>query len=197
MKRAVIPIVRLLKQLRRPSSAANRRRLQARGESVAAIDIREATPADIPALAELHVATFRETHGGGPTIALRASQYEQKFAGGGEWFCVVAVRADGALVGFAVGEPGEPSGGAGHVDKIYVRSEYQRLGLGRRLLEQVARRFVRDGRTAMTLFSQADNPSIAFFDASGGERLLNAAGGFDGGYRWPDIRNLAARSDMV
>jgi ribosomal protein S18 acetylase RimI-like enzyme len=197
MMRAAIPVVRLLKRLWRPSTAANLRRLQSRNESVTSIRIRHATPADIPALAQLHVTTFRETHGGGPTAALRASQYGEKFGRGGEWFCVVAVRADGALVGFAAGQPGDPPDETGHVDKIYVLREYQRLGLGRQLLEAVARRFARDGRSAMTLFSQAENPSIGFFEAMGGERTLNAAGGFDGGYRWPDLRTLADGGDMV
>ena len=198
MNRAVTFVVRLLKRLRRPSKAANLRRLAARGEAAASLVVREATAADIPALAALHVRTFRETHGGGPTAALRASQYEHKFQSDAEWFCFVAVRADGELVGFAAGKPGEPpEAGDGHVDKIYVRRDYQRLGLGRRLLEQIARRFARDGRTAMTLFSQADNPSISFFDAMGGERLLDPAGRFGGGYRWPDTGDLAASRDMV
>jgi hypothetical protein len=41
------------------------------------------------------------------------------------------------------------------------------------------------------LFSQAENPSCAFFDALGGERLLSAAGEFHGAYGWRDLRSLA------
>src|SRR5207245_2862046 len=119
MKRLVVLIVRFLSGLRRPSKAASARRLQAQGETPASLVIREATAADIPALARLHVQTFRETHGGGPTPELRESQYRQKFAQtDGRWFCLVAVRQNGELVGFAVGQPADPPDGGGHVDKI-------------------------------------------------------------------------------
>jgi len=158
--------------------------------------MREATAADIPALARLHVRTFQETHGGGPTPQIRESQYRQKFAAtDGGWFCFVAVRPDGDLVGFAVGQPGDPPDGGGHVNKIYVLRDDQRLGLGRRLLAHLARRFLSQGYSSMTLFSQAENPSVWFFDAMGGERCLAPGGAFHGGYRWRDIRHLAAEED--
>jgi ribosomal protein S18 acetylase RimI-like enzyme len=185
MKPAIVPFVRFLHGLRRPSKAASRRQLEARGETPESLVIRDATAADIPALARLHVQTFRETHGGGPTPALREQQYREKFAASdGRWFCLVAIRANGDLVGFVVGQPGDPPDGGGHVNKIYVLRDYQRLGLGRRLLTQVSQRFASQGYTSMTLFSQAENPSIWFFDAMGGERLLAANGEFHGGYRW-------------
>ena len=38
--------------------------------------LRDAGEDDVPALAELHVRTFRETHGGGPDAATRAQQGE-------------------------------------------------------------------------------------------------------------------------
>ena len=185
MKPAIVPLVRFLHGLRRPSKAASRRRLEARGERPESLVIRDATAADIPALARLHVQTFRETHGGGPTVAIREEQYRQKFAAtDGRWFCLVAVRATGGLVGFVVGEPDDPPDESGHVSKIYVLRDYQRLGLGRRLLTQVSQRFASHGYTSMTLFSQAENPSIWFFEAMGGERMLGANGEFHGGYRW-------------
>jgi hypothetical protein len=46
----------------------------------------------------------------------------------------------------------------------------------------------------MTLFSQAENPSIWFFDAMGGERLVATPGQFHGGYRF---RNLRGLRDMI
>jgi ribosomal protein S18 acetylase RimI-like enzyme len=198
MKRFMIPVARFVAGLRRPSRAVNMRRLQERGETPASLVIREATAADISALAHLHVQTFRETHGGGPTAALRESQYRRKFAEtDGGWFCFVATRQNGELVGFAVGQPGDPPESGGHVNKIYVLRDYQRVGLGRRLLAHLARRFLAQGRSSMTLFSQAENPSIWFFDAMGGERWLAPTGEFNGGYRWRDVRNLAAGEDDI
>lgn len=89
-----------------------------------AFAIREATAADIPALAELHVQTFRETHGGGPTPEIREWQYRQKFAEtDGSWFAFVATLPDGKLVGFAVGQPTGDSEYRGALNKIYVLRE--------------------------------------------------------------------------
>jgi hypothetical protein len=61
----------------------------------------------VPALAQLHVDTFIETHGGpGPTYQLRASQWRQAFREENpNWFCYVVADAHGALVGFAKGVP--------------------------------------------------------------------------------------------
>src|SRR5262245_61747603 len=99
--------------------------------------IRDATPDDLPALARLHVATFVETHGGpGPGYALRESQWREAFSQPGAWFCLVIVRQDGELIGFAKGMPytGGLPGYAGELNKIYLLRRYHRRGLGRRLI---------------------------------------------------------------
>ena len=44
----------------------------------------------------------------------------------------------------------------------------------------------------MHLFSEAANPSIRFFEALGGERMITDTGEFHGGYRWSDLHNLAS-----
>lgn len=56
--------------------------------------------------------------------------------------------------------------------------------LGRRLIGHVAGRFLQQEISSMLLFCQAENPSCAFFDALGGERLLSDSGEFHGGYGW-------------
>jgi hypothetical protein len=61
VKNLINAIVRFLFGLSRPSKAANICLLRARGESLASLIIREATPEDIPALAALHVETWNET----------------------------------------------------------------------------------------------------------------------------------------
>ena len=100
--------IRRLRNLRRPSAAANAARLRARGEQLASLTIRDALSADIPALAHLHVATWNATHrggrSGGPSYELRERQWRDAFSqSDGSWFCLVIERADGALVGFAKG----------------------------------------------------------------------------------------------
>jgi ribosomal protein S18 acetylase RimI-like enzyme len=160
--------------------------------------IRDATPEDLPALAHLHVVTFNETHcgpsGHGPSYEVREWQWREAFAKpDGSWFCLVIERRDGGLVGFAKGVPhtGDSLRFAGQLNKIYILRECQRLGLGRRLLCHVARRFLSQGITSMLLFGEARNPSNAFYEAMGADKLFSAAGEFHGGYGWRDLRKLA------
>lgn len=62
MKNLINAIARLLLGLKRPSKATNTRLLRERGETLSSFIIREATSADIPALAALHVKTWNETY---------------------------------------------------------------------------------------------------------------------------------------
>jgi ribosomal protein S18 acetylase RimI-like enzyme len=75
------------------------------GEKPMPFVIRDATPADVPALARLHVETFIETHGGGPnppTYEIRERQWRQNLASDdARQFCFVAEADGGELVGFA------------------------------------------------------------------------------------------------
>jgi ribosomal protein S18 acetylase RimI-like enzyme len=111
--------------------------------------IREAAAADAPALAQLHVATFIETHGGrGPPFETRKWQWREAFAETDpNWFCYVISGEDGGLIGFAKGVPhdGSMPRFAGELNKIYLLREYHRRGLGRRLLGHVSRRFLASG----------------------------------------------------
>jgi ribosomal protein S18 acetylase RimI-like enzyme len=159
--------------------------------------IREATAADVPALAQLHVVTFIETHGGlGPTFQTREWQWREAFAETNpDWFCYVISREDGALIGFAKGVPhtGGVPGFAGELNKIYLLREYHRRGLGRRLIGHVSRRFLARGIDSMLLFGDAQNPSNGFYEAMGAERLYAASGEFHGGYGWRDLHELAKK----
>lgn len=68
-------------------------------------------------------------------------------------------RPDGALVGFAQGHRSDHPEFAGELSKIYLLRDYQRLGLGARLMGHVARRFRSLGINSMWLFGDARNPS--------------------------------------
>jgi ribosomal protein S18 acetylase RimI-like enzyme len=162
------------------------------------VEIREAVPEDVPALAALHVTTFEETHGSleAPTYELRESQWRKAFGDGADAFCYVAQAPDGELVGFARGTPhdGSVDGFDGELDKIYVLRAWHRRGIGRALLERVACRFLDRGVGSMLLFGDAGNPSNAFYERLGAERLFSKEGEFHGGYGWRDLRRLANRS---
>jgi ribosomal protein S18 acetylase RimI-like enzyme len=161
--------------------------------------IREATEADIPALTDLHVKTWNATYPEvekKPTYEIRKRQWRKAFeVTDGSWFCYVVERPNGELVGFAKGVPyhhPDLPGFAGQLSKIYLLREYQRQGLGRRLVGHVVRRFLSQGVSSMLLFADAENPSCRFYEALGAERLLDKAGNFHGGYGWRDLRSLAA-----
>jgi L-amino acid N-acyltransferase YncA len=198
MKNFINAIARFAFGLRRPSKATNLRLLRARGESLESLTIREAIPGDIPALAALHVKTWNETYWyvkHPPTYAIREQQWREQFdVTDGSWFCFVVEKRNGDLVGFAKGKSynhADLSDYSGELSKIYLLREYQRLGLGRRLVACVARRFLSQGINTMVLFGTPQNPSCAFHEALGGERLFAKNGEFHGGYGWRDLHGLA------
>ena len=159
-----------------------------------AFEIREARADDVPALAALHVETFKEAHGehGAPTCALREAQWRAAFERERNWFCYVAEVTGGQLAGFAKGElhQGGVPGFAGELDKIYVLRAWHRSGIGRALVEQVARRFLAQGVGSMLLFGDARNVSNGFYERLGAERLFSPEGEFHGAYGWRDLRRL-------
>ena len=195
MKRLAFAAWRLLAGLSRPSTAANLRRRRARGEALESFTIREATAADIPALAQLHVTTWNATYApllvNGPGFAIREQQWREAFAANdGSWFCFVVERPDGALVGFAKGSKSDSAEFGGELNKIYILTEYQRLGLGRQLVGHVARRFLSQGITSMWLFGDARNPSSRAWLAMGAEKTDRDPG--CGNYGWRDLKGLAS-----
>jgi ribosomal protein S18 acetylase RimI-like enzyme len=157
--------------------------------------LREATASDVPALSELHVRTFRETHGGGPDAALRERQWNAKFSSGQLLFCLVLECPPGELIGFASGERhtgDELTEFQGELNKIYLLREFQGRGLGRRLLCAAGYRFKACGVDSILLFGDAESSSNGFYEAMGGERLYTSRGEFHGGYGWRDLTGLAA-----
>lgn len=197
MKEIINTVIRFWWSLKRPSKAANLKRLRDRGESLSLFNIREATAADIPALAALHVQTWNETYSGvehPPSYAVRERQWTDIFSiQDDSWFCYLVEQPNGQLAGFALGklynEVSLPQY-AGELNKIYVLQDYQRVGLGTQLFCHVAGRFIDMGINSMVLFGIPQNPSCNFHEAVGGVRLLNAKGEFDGGYGWLDLKSV-------
>jgi GNAT superfamily N-acetyltransferase len=158
--------------------------------------LREATLRDVTLLAALHVETFRETHGGGPTVSVRENQW-QRILGANDAadFTFVAEENGHQLIGFARGRrhDGGVPGYEGELNKIYVLRHHHRNGLGRLLVCQVAHRFLTQGVRSMLLFGDARNPSNGFYEHLGAVQLLSPEGEFHGGYGWPDLGQLIAR----
>lgn len=192
LKAALADVQRALYARSRPTGKANAERLRERGESLMEIQIRDAVASDIPALAELHVTLWNATYrtSKGPSVATRVRQWSEVFSRNPRRdFVVVLEDARGRLIGFAAGKPhvGEFDG---QLSKIYLRWEYHGLGLGRRLMQETARRFVERGIQSFILFAERSNPTIGFYDRMGGERLVDERGLFTGAYGWRDVGTL-------
>jgi ribosomal protein S18 acetylase RimI-like enzyme len=161
--------------------------------------IREATPDDLHALVPLHLKTWRDTYENilsekdlsGPTYEIRERQWRNNFeTTDGSWFCFVVEDESGQLVGFAVGRPSDHPDFAGELNKIYLLREYQRQGLGRRLVGHITRRFLSQGISSMWVYADAQNPSTRFYVALEGEKL--DADPNIGNYGWRDLQRLAS-----
>jgi L-amino acid N-acyltransferase YncA len=198
MKNFINSFRRFINGLKRPSKKRNMRKLLERGETLDSYTFRDATEEDIPELGKLHAITWAQTYtlGKSPNIKLRQYQWHKTFTeeNDGSWFCILVVDKANKLVGFAKGKIYKNEGSSeqhGDLNKIYLLSDHQRLGLGKKLFGYVVKRFLSKGVNDMVLFGIPQNPSCAFHEAMGGERLHSEKGMFDGGYHWTDLKKLA------
>ena len=195
-KNLITSIQRFLNGLKRPSKKTNLQKLRERGEAPHSFIFRDATENDIPELGKLHAVTWAETyHSKNPNIQLRQYQWKKAFTeeNDGSWFCIVVVNGKNQLVGFAKGKINKDDSSSrlqGDLNKIYLLRDYQRIGLGKKLFELVVQKFMSKGVNHMHLFGVPQNPSCAFHEAMGGQRLYSKKGVFDGGYHWPDLKNI-------
>lgn len=179
---------------RRPTHKANESGVRARRESLDEFSIREARVEDIPELAELHVTTWNDAYAPimtGPSAEIREMQWRQAFEKPGDWFCLLLVRPDQQLVGFAKGIIRHDHQIPGELNKLFLARDYQRLGFGRRLVGEVAARFRGAGIHAMAAYVDPRNPSCGFFERLGGTWLIEPSGETNfSWYVWLDLTPL-------
>jgi len=195
LKNFITSLQRYLKSLKRPSKKTNLQKLHERGETIHSFTFRDATEKDTHELGKLHAITWAQTYNGKPNIKLRQYQWDKAFKeeNDGSWFCILVVDKNSKLVGFAKGIISKNESSSeqnGDLNKIYLLSDYQRVGLGKKLFSHVVDRFLSKGVNDMTLFGVPQNPSCAFHEAMGGERSYSEKGTFDGCYRWRDLKKL-------
>lgn len=85
--------------------------------------------------------------------------------------CIFVAEASGELLGLAMGGPaaGEHEAPTGAVYSLYVRQEHQGRGLGRRLVQTVARQLAARGMSTLQIGCLAANTSArCFYGALGG-----------------------------
>jgi GNAT superfamily N-acetyltransferase len=171
------------------------------------MQIREATMADVAAIARVHVDSWRTTYKGLlPDDYLANLTYERREAlwrrilskPPGQDMVYMAEEPASGIVGFVSGGP-ERSGDpvyTGEVYAIYLLERWQGQGIGRQLLVTLVRQLVQRGLTSLLIWVMADNPSRRFYEALGGRpvrKRLEMTGGVevvDVAYGWLDARVL-------
>ena len=80
----------------------------------------------------------------------------------------------------------------GELNKLFLGRDYQRMGLGRRLVGQVVQRFLTAGVSKMAAYVDPLNPSCSFFERLGGQLLIEPDGHVNfNWYVWSDLPMLA------
>jgi GNAT superfamily N-acetyltransferase len=171
--------------------------------------VREAGIDDAPAIARVHVDSWRTTYAGiVPADFLSRLSYEQRedfwrrtlTDAAAAQVVLVAQSPDGDIVGFASGGPersGDPLYRA-ELYAIYLLHEVQRRGIGRALTLAMARRLLDQGHRAMLLWVLAQNPARRFYEALGGKVLrvqeitIGGASFEEIAYGWDDLHALIA-----
>jgi len=175
------------------------------------IKIRPAWAGDAPALARVHIDAWRTTYRGIlPAEGLAGLSYERREHWWNEVLAlvpeqrhVVFVAEDqaGRVVGFSSAGR-EPSGDPvynAELYAIYILEEYQRRGLGSRLMHAAVDGLVQTGYTTMLLWVVADNVgSRRFYEMLGGRVIREKPIEIFGvtvaevSYGWDDLATLVA-----
>jgi L-amino acid N-acyltransferase YncA len=169
--------------------------------------IREARIEDVPAVAKVHVDSWRTTYRGiVPDAYLDALAYENREQLWNGFFAdpnrqgvlYVAENSERQIVGFASGGPSREKNPVytGELYAIYLFKAAQGGGIGRQLIGVVASSLLQGGYQSILAWVLADNPSCKFYEAVGGkltqEKLIEIGGANlrEVAYGWPDIRQL-------
>jgi GNAT superfamily N-acetyltransferase len=167
--------------------------------------IREATLTDRPAIARVHVDSWRTTYGGilpqkyldDLSYEQRESQWQQCLDNSG-YFIYVAEDESGQVVGFACGgaeRTGDPIY-QGELTALYILQDFQQAGVGRQLVTAVAARLAQMGLNTMLVWALQDNPACGFYGKLGGKQLRQRESAIDQqqfieiAYGWTDITVL-------
>lgn len=168
-------------------------------------EIRDAIPADADGIACIHVETWRSAYKGiVPDAHLTSldmgerAQRWREIVTNAEELVLVAVGGSGEIVGWATGGRGKTGDAVytGELNGIYVHPSAQGRGIGRLLVQTVAKRLAAEGHQSLLLWTLAANiPARRFYEALGGQRLADRHKQEDIGgivlaevaYGWADI----------
>ncbi|MGG3007122.1 N-acetyltransferase family protein [Geobacillus stearothermophilus] len=169
--------------------------------------IRKATWADAPAIASVHVESWKTTYGGiVPDAYLETLTVEEKQT---LWekvlrqsnHSVFVAEENGRVVGFVSGGRNRASDGSaaqydGELYAIYLLKEAQGKGLGRQLVQALVGDLTQKGIHSLAVWVLTDNPSRGFYERLGGEKVAEERVEIGGKalrercYGWQDIQMM-------
>ncbi len=142
--------------------------------------IRSATFADAPAIARVHVDSWRSTYRGiVPDSVLDTLGYDARAE---VWrreiedttsskFVLVADTPNNQIAGFVSAGPertGEYPDFTGEIYAIYVADDWHGYGVGRAMMSQAAQNLLKQGHKTMLIWALTENPACAFYRYLGG-----------------------------
>lgn len=179
-----------------------------------AIAIRRATAQDAPAIARVRIDSWRTTYRGlipdayldGMRVDDSTEIWNRVLTAGANTTSVFVAESDGEVIGFAAGNMlGEPRYDLNaELSAVYVRPEYQRAGVGRRLVGAVALAQRAHGASGLIVWVIAENKGArAFYERLGATLLVEQPFEWDGmalteaGYGFRDIDALLAACEAL
>jgi ribosomal protein S18 acetylase RimI-like enzyme len=151
------------------------------------IDIRRAEPRDAPAIADVHHEAWRGAYAGIiPHRALNAMINRR----GSEWWAnairraatVLVVEIGGKVAGYTtVGRNrARELPQQGEIYELYLRPEYQGVGLGTRLFAAARQKLADHGLKGMVVWALEDNTNaLSFYTGAGGRDVAEGVEIFD------------------
>lgn len=155
--------------------------------STLTIDIRRAEPRDAEAIADVHQAAWMGTYAGLIPYRALAGMVNRR---GSDWWTrairraatVLVVEIDGRIAGYTtIGRNrARELTQQGEIYELYLRPEYQGVGLGRRLFSAARRKLADHGLKGLVVWALEDNGlAMEFYARAGGRDVAEGVEIFD------------------
>jgi len=181
---------------------------------VSGLFVRRASAGDAPAIARVRVDSWRTTYRGlipdayldGMQVDASTALWDRVLTAGPSATSVFVAEHGSQVVGFAcgIGLEAPKHGFDAELAAVYLRREFQRAGIGRRLVGAVVDAQRAHGATGLLTWVIAGNRGArAFYEKLGGELVVEQPFQWDGmdlveaGYGWRDLPMLAAACAAV